>query len=524
MNGLNKRLSIVIPAHNEAGTIHDVLVSCSNLKPYEVIVVANGCTDQTAAIADRFGCKVIREELALGNDVGRAIGAAASTGDIILFLDADFALSSHKLRLFLEPLLSGQADAVLNDMDELFQEKKSPHSTTVWRQVFNAVLRREDLAVDSMLSVPHAMTRETLTAIGIAALANPILAHAKLIASGCRIDHSYAIDVLKPNRYRPEEHAVDRLRLSPSEKRIIGDHLAGLSYALLDARGGFTDGGRRRDIAFQVSSGKIRMPVVSFGWKTAPSTLYSGKSLSVVIPVQNEETTIADVIQEARKLEPSEIIVVVNGSTDSTAAIAIAKGAKTICFPEPLGNDTGRTMGALAAQGDIILFVDGDFTVPAKDLYPYVKAVNQGVDVAMNDLNHYLYLKFPINLVTACKYALNLALDQKKLGVSSLVAVPHALSRNALRHIGCIQLTSPAAAQARAVLAGCRLDMVYRTDVDRMNRIRPDQHFSMKGYPPAVSRIIGDHVTAFHHLIQVRGDRGLFVDNTRKWERLKGIR
>ena len=48
------------------------------------------------------------------------------------------------------------------------------------------------------------------------------------------------------------------------------------------------------------------------------SSIYDGKQLSVIIPVQNEEETIEQVILEARKIEPLEIIVVVNGSTDQT--------------------------------------------------------------------------------------------------------------------------------------------------------------------------------------------------------------
>jgi hypothetical protein len=160
----------------------------------------------------------------------------------------------------------------------------------------------------------------------------------------------------------------------------------------------------------------------------------------------------------------------------------------------------------------------------AKDLYPYVRAVQLGLDVALNDLNHYLYLRFPLNVVTACKYALNLALDRKSLGVGSLIAVPHAMSRHTLKKIGFPALTSPGVALTRAALAGCSLDSVFRIDVDRMNRIRPEQHFSLKGHSPAMLRIIGDHVEAFHYLTSVQGERGLFEDRVRRWDKLRGIR
>ncbi|WP_274362029.1 glycosyltransferase [Paenibacillus thermotolerans] len=519
-----KKLSIVIPARNEAETLPEVLASCRKMSPYEIIVVANGCRDDSIRIAGRMGCKVIVEKDPLGNDVGRAIGASAASGDLILFLDADFAIPAERLISFVRPAATGRADVVLNDLDELFVEKKSPHSTTVWRQVFNALIRREDLNIDSLLSVPHVLTQRALRLVGAAALANPIAAHAKLIASGLRICHDDRIDVIRPNRFRPEEHNGSPLILSPSEKRIIGDHLAAFAEHVRDRRAGFTDGGRRRDIVDRISGGQIRMPIVSAGWGKPDSSLYKGKRLSVIIPAQNEEKTLVQVIREARKIEPLEIIVVVNGSSDSTAKLAIREGAKTIYFNEALGNDTGRAIGAMASQGDILLFIDADFAIEAPDLYPYAKAVAEGVDVALNDLNHYLFLRFPLNVVTSFKYAVNLALDRKGLGVGSMVAVPHAVSRKALICAGSRMLVSPVAAQANAILHGCTAECVYRTEVDKMNKIRPDQHFSLTGYSPAVARIMGDHAEALVQIVETKGPRGPFPDFARRLDKLQGIR
>ena len=64
--------------------------------------------------------------------------------------------------------------------------------------------------------------------------------------------------------------------------------------------------------------------------------MYKGKQLSVIITVQDEEKTIGNVIEELRKIEPFEIIVVVNGSSDQTATIAKDKGATTIVYKEAL--------------------------------------------------------------------------------------------------------------------------------------------------------------------------------------------
>ena len=147
------------------------------------------------------------------------------------------------------------------------------------------------------------------------------------------------------------------------------------------------------------------------------SSIYNGKQLSIIIPAQNEEATIKEVILEARKIEPKEIIVVINGSTDRTEAIAKQLGATVIVYEEALGHDVGRAIGAQEATGDILLFIDADFAIPAKDLHPLTKAVADGVDIVLNDLN--LNLRFPLYIVNLYKYMLNIACNRKDLGVGS---------------------------------------------------------------------------------------------------------
>lgn len=514
-----KTLSIIIPASNEAMTIRSVLDSCKELLPDEIIVVANGCDDQTEEIAKNYGCILISEKNPLGNDVGRAVGAAHATGDVLLFLDADFAIDPSVLHQFLQPILSGNVDVVLNDFNAFFHKQHCPHTITVWRQVFNELLGRKDLQIDSILSVPHAITREALQKIGISSLANPILAQARMIKQQLTIAHNFSIDVITPNRFRPLEHGITGPGMPKAEKRMIGDHVAALAEALESPRGGFSDGGRRRDLIQQIDAGLYPIPIQSEGWGTG-SHLYKGQQLSVIIPVQNEEKTIAEVISQTRKIEPLEIIVVVNGSTDSTAEIAVSLGAKTMVFADALGNDVGRSIGAKVARGDILLFLDGDFAISPTDLFPFCQAIVNGTDIALNDLDYYLNLRFPLHMVTACKYAVNLALDRRELGVGSMVAVPHSLSRKALQLIGWQALLSPTMAQVKGVLAGLTVRNVHKVEVDLMNRIRPDQHFARQGYAPAVERIIGDHVEGISYLIEQRGARGGLYDGNRNWSRL----
>jgi len=512
-----KSLSIIIPVYNEEKTLKSALTSCQQLQPLEIIVVANGCTDKSVEIAKEHKgcCRVLVFNQPLGHNVGRAIGAKEAKGDILLFVDADFAIEPTILKQFLQPLNEGKADVVLNKLDYIFYKKQRPHSTTIWRQVTNQFWRRPDLNIDSPVSVPHAMTKEVVQKIGTACLSNPTLAHFKIIQQGFRISNEMEIDVISTNRFRLDDHNNAGSNISVSEKRIMGNHIEAMAHwfdEVKDKRAHYSDGGRRRDIIAGLKSNKQEYrPRITTGWGMK-SNLYGGKQLSIIIPVQNEEKLIEDIIKEARKIEPVEIIVVINGSTDKTEEIALKNGATVIVYKEELGNDTGRAVGAYFSKGDILLFIDGDFVIPANDLYPYARAVQHGVDLALNDLEHYLSYRFPFHIVTACKYAINLACGRKDLGVGSVVAVPHAFSKKCVDEIGFDTLTSPVCSQVKAILNGYTVKNVHRVEVDKMNLIRPTKHFKKEGelLPPSTTRIVGDHIEGIHTLINLKGKRGLF--------------
>ena len=82
---------------------------------------------------------------------------------------------------------------------------------------------------------------------------------------------------------------------------------------------------------------------------------------SVVIPAANEERFVGAAIASVRTQGvPAEIIVVVNGSSDATAGVAKAAGAQVLEYEELLGSSRARNMGAQAAAGDTLLFLDAD--------------------------------------------------------------------------------------------------------------------------------------------------------------------
>ncbi len=85
-------ISVVIPAYNAARTLgaclHALNRSSFPREQYEVIVVDDGSTDETAALAESLGARVIRRPNR-GPAAARNRGVEAARGDLILFTDAD---------------------------------------------------------------------------------------------------------------------------------------------------------------------------------------------------------------------------------------------------------------------------------------------------------------------------------------------------------------------------------------------------------------------------------------------------
>jgi glycosyltransferase involved in cell wall biosynthesis len=110
-----RRVSIVIPARDEARTIGRTLDSVFAQDvpgvDLEVLVVDDGSADATAAVASGAGARVLRLRRGEGGSPGAARnrGAAAATGDPVVFLDADCAPAPGWLGALLAAHESGEA-------------------------------------------------------------------------------------------------------------------------------------------------------------------------------------------------------------------------------------------------------------------------------------------------------------------------------------------------------------------------------------------------------------------------------
>lgn len=238
------------------------------------------------------------------------------------------------------------------------------------------------------------------------------------------------------------------------------------------------------------------------------------RSVGAIVSVMNEEEMIVKVLGQLNRLPLDEIIIIVNGSNDNTLEkVRMHSHALIVNYPEPLGHDVGRAIGAKLSQSDILLFLDGDFVVQAEDLVPFIHDIDQGSDLALNNISPYLPSFSKWDSVTVMKRFLNLSLNRSDLNANSLTAVPHAIARNALLQIGISELMIPPKAQANAILSGLRITAPKSINVVSFNKIRKHN----KGRDNPVARmIVGDHVEALQYAMQSKGKRIVFPDTIRQ--------
>lgn len=224
------RLSVILSVHHER-TIKKVLNQIEKLRPMEIVLVVDGCLDQSVKkILTYSSCPLTAfvYPFPLGDDVWRAIGAKEATGDVWLFLDADHVVAANDMQSFVRTCYQGADIALRKPMAPLRQPSMEPDTVLLAKTFLNTLVSRHELGTSSMYDLPFAMTRQAASVIGVQHLVVPAVAHAIALHNQLRVVPSPYLASTKLTRKR----ATQRKHKPSVNQTILGDHLEAMDYVM----------------------------------------------------------------------------------------------------------------------------------------------------------------------------------------------------------------------------------------------------------------------------------------------------
>lgn len=112
-------------------------------------------------------------------------------------------------------------------------------------------------------------------------------------------------------------------------------------------------------------------------------------NISVIIPAKNEEKGLSLLLPRLKELHPAaEVIVVNDGSTDSTIEVARSLGARVVSHPYSKGNGASIKSGLREAKNPIIVCMDADGQHRPEDIEQLLKKLNEGFDLVVGARSH----------------------------------------------------------------------------------------------------------------------------------------
>lgn len=138
-------LSIVMPAKNEAASLIRLLPELSNEFPdAEIIVVDDGSSDETARVCSENSVVRVHHPYSMGNGAAIKSGARASSGDVIVFMDADSQHDPAQIRALLARYDQG-FDMVVGARDAMSQASLGRRLANGFYNRFSSWMTEQDI-------------------------------------------------------------------------------------------------------------------------------------------------------------------------------------------------------------------------------------------------------------------------------------------------------------------------------------------------------------------------------------------
>jgi glycosyltransferase involved in cell wall biosynthesis len=186
------KLIVQIPCYNEEltlpQTVHDLPRTLPGIDEIELLIVDDGSTDQTVAVARSLGIRHIichKQNRGLAAAFASGLTAALAAGaDIIVNTDADNQYCGADVAALVEPILAGRADIVVGDRGVALSQHMSPVKRALQRAGSWVVQQTAGIPVPDATSGFRAFSREA--ALRLTVLSDYTYTLETLIHAGAR--------------------------------------------------------------------------------------------------------------------------------------------------------------------------------------------------------------------------------------------------------------------------------------------------------------------------------------------------
>jgi glycosyltransferase involved in cell wall biosynthesis len=412
-------ISVVVSVHNNASHVADCVRSVLDQTgvELEIVCVDNRSTDGSWEILKHLSKSDPRVQLTrhpdnLGLAAANNTGIERATGRFLQFTDADDLLPPRSLRALHERAVATGAQVVQGTAQQLQSEprarggedRRSPVGLARWQH--DHQVRVGPLTDLTELWIPRLCarflySRELLNRWGIRfpALtygAGPVfVAHALTAADKLAVvpETAYTYRTCDQRSPATAEGVRDYIAHAEMVKHIYGRRfrtcwnayqpcvMTDLAELAQDAA---LDEDESRWVAERVRHVSMPIPSLSGAERVATDERAGQPALSVIIACRNAEEHLRHQLDALRSQETSfhwELIVVDNGSTDRSAAVAESyadrRFVRLVSAPERLGQAHARNVGVRAALAGRLVFVDADDQVAPGFLTAMYEALDE---------------------------------------------------------------------------------------------------------------------------------------------------
>ena len=204
------RLSVVIPVYNAESTLAECLsrLCQTTVDGCEVVLVDDGSTDRTPAIAAQFPVRVVRSPGRVGPAVARNIGAKEARGDYLFFVDSDVMVQPGTLARLMQRFEQGDVDGVVGVQAVDMRHRNLPSQyKNLWIRWTYLRKQSQQDDVPVFYTTAAAIRREVFDRLGgfDQAYGNPNVEDQafgqKLLRAGVRVRVDEALEVEHVKRY-----------------------------------------------------------------------------------------------------------------------------------------------------------------------------------------------------------------------------------------------------------------------------------------------------------------------------------